>query len=594
MHKKKAHTFHQQHKPWLLKPYIRKYIFHFVFGLLALIVVDFFQLRVPVITGRIADGLEMKTMDTAILTDEVIWLLLVGVFITLGRFAWRYFIFGSSRGIEADIRNDYFAHLESLSMSFYNKNKTGELMAYATNDLNAVRMMIGPGILMAFDATVLTIMVLYQMIATIDIRLTVFAIIPLPIIAVGSLFLGKSIRQRFKRKQEAFAGLSDMVQESVSGIRVIKAYVQEGREAIAFNKKNQENYDKNLHVIRLQAIMMPLATMISGASVAIALGYGGYLVMKDTISLGDFVAFVQYLMMMTWPMIAVGWCINIMSQGTASLNRLRAIMNEQPEIKDAPEADYCAVEIGEIKIDHLTYTYPGTEEAVLKDIHIHIKPGETVGIIGKTGCGKTTLMDLLLRLYNPPKGTISIGGKDIYKWSVKSLRDAFGYVPQDNFLFSDTIANNISFGLGKVEQSAIMNAAKFANVHDNIVEFQKGYETVVGERGVTLSGGQKQRISIARAYLMDPLFLILDDAVSAVDTKTEEGILNAIKAERQDKTTMIIAHRISTIQHADQILVMDQGRIVEKGTHDDLIEQQGLYYKMVLKQQLEKSLEEQA
>jgi ATP-binding cassette subfamily B protein len=351
-------------------------------------------------------------------------------------------------------------------------------------------------------------MVMYQMITTIDIRLTLFAIIPLPIIAFGSLLLGKSIRKRFKKKQEVFAGLSDMVQESISGVRVIKAFVQEAKEIMAFNRKNKESYDKNIHVIRLQAIMMPLATAISGLSIAIALGYGGYLVMIDDISLGSFVAFIQYLMMMTWPMIAVGWCINIVSQGTASLERLRDIMNEQPDIVDEKDAIRQPIEIGAITINNLTYTYPGFEEPVLSDINMVIKPGETVGIIGKTGSGKTTLMNLLLRLYNPPKDSISVGGEDIYRWSIHDLRDAYGYVPQDNFLFSDTIFNNINFAKISDQVESVESAAKFANVHDNIVDFSHGYDTIVGERGVTLSGGQKQRISIARAYLKNPLFLI--------------------------------------------------------------------------------------
>jgi len=431
------------------------------------------------------------------------------------------------------------------------------------------------------------------MLTTINVQLTLVAIIPLPLIAGGSMLIGRSVRSRFKKKQEAFAGMSDMVQENISGIRIIKAYVQEVKEIVAFNVKNRHNYDMNLRVIRLQALMMPLAMMISGLSITIALGYGGYMAMVGKITLGDFVAFIQYLMMMTWPMIAMGWCINIMSQGSASLSRFTDIMNQKSDIVDDIEANASPINNGTIEFKNLNFTYPGTDEQVLTDINLTIKSGETLGIVGKTGCGKTTLMNLLLRLYNPPKNTVFVGGNEIYNWTIKSLRNSFGYVPQDNFLFSDTIFNNINFVKNEAYDGMVVSAAQFANVHENIADFTHGYETVVGERGVTLSGGQKQRISIARAHIIDPLFLILDDAVSAVDTKTEEAILSSMRRDRLDKTTIIIAHRISTIQDADQIIVMDKGRIIERGSHESLVKLKGVYYRMVQKQQLEKIIGEQ-
>jgi len=580
-------------KKWSIKGHLIYYKFHFLVGLIALIVVDIMQLKVPLITGRVTDGLKSSDMSISLLKHEVLILLAIGGLITVGRFIWRYFIFGASRKIEAGIREDFFKHLETLSMTFYNAHKTGDLMAYSTNDLNAIRMMVGPGLLMAFDAITLTVLVLYQMLTTINVQLTLVAIIPLPLIAGGSLILGRSVRTRFMKKQEAFAGMSDMVQENISGIRVIKSYVQEIKEIAAFNRRNKYNYDKNLRVIRLQALMMPMAMMISGLSITIALGYGGYMSMIGKITLGDFVAFIQYLMMMTWPMIAMGWCINIMSQGSASLSRFTDIMNQKTDITDKIGASTMPITEGTIKFKHLNFMYPGTNEPVLRDINLTIKSGETIGIIGKTGCGKTTLVNLLLRLYNPPKDTIFIGGRETYDWTVKTIRDSFGYVPQDNFLFSDTIFNNINFAKNITYDGMVVEAARFANVHENIEDFSHGYKTIVGERGVTLSGGQKQRISIARAHIIDPLFLVLDDSVSAVDTKTEEAILNSIKNNRQDKTTIIIAHRISTIQDANQIIVMDNGRIIEQGTHDDLVDLKGVYYKMVQKQQLEKIIGEQ-
>ncbi|MDA3846730.1 MAG: ABC transporter ATP-binding protein [Vallitaleaceae bacterium] len=580
-------------KGWSIRKHLVRYRYHFILGLIALVIVDLLQLRVPLITGRVTDGLSSPDMTIAILRGEVLLILIIGGSIAVGRFIWRYFIFGASRKIEALIRADYFRHLETLSMTFYNKNKTGDLMAYATNDLNAIRMMVGPGLLMAFDALVLTVLVLYQMLTTINVQLTLVAIIPLPLIAGGSMLLGRSIRNRFRSKQEAFAGMSDMVQENISGIRVIKSYVQEIKEIRAFNIKNRHNYDMNLRVIRLQALMMPLAMMISGLSIAIALGYGGYMTMIGKITLGDFVAFIQYIMMMIWPMIAMGWCINIMSQGNASLTRLTNIMNQKPGIIDLEDASNDSIKEATLEFKHLSYTYPGTDTPVLKDINLTVNKGETLGIIGKTGCGKTTLMNLLVRLYNPPEGTIAIGGHDIYHWTVKSLRRSFGYVPQDNFLFSDTIFNNINFVKNKDLNKDVVDSATLADVHANIEDFTHGYDTIVGERGVTLSGGQKQRISIARAHLIDPLFLVLDDAVSAVDTKTEESILSALKTSRTDKTTIIIAHRISTIQDANQIIVMDEGRIIEQGNHDALMNLKGTYYKLVQKQQLEKIIGEQ-
>ena len=577
----------------MLKKYFKEYFFHYLIGLLAIVVIDVIALKIPVITGLITDGLEQGTMDKGDILGQMGWLVLVGISITLLRVVWRVLIFGTSRKIEYGLRNDFFGHLEILSTSFYNKQKTGDLMAYATNDLNAIRMLVGPGILMLLDTVVVTTIVVYQMVRTTDVTLTILAVLPMPIIALLSLKLGHVIRSRFNKKQEAFAHLSDIVQENISGIRVVKAFVQESYELIRFSEVNEDNYDKNMSVVKVQALMFPLAMLITGVSITIALGYGGRLTMLGTITLGEFVAFIQYIMMLIWPMFAFGWFINIYSSGMASLKRFEDIMNIQPEIKDEEGIDSDLVLEGEIKLNHLTFRYPEAETDALTDISLHIKKGEHIGIVGRTGSGKTTLVNLLLRLFDTQDGSIMIDGKSIKEWPLKNLRNGMGYVPQDNFLFSDSIKNNIGFGLDNFTLDLVEESAKNVDVHDNISEFEQEYETVVGERGVTLSGGQKQRVSIARALIKDPSILILDDAVSAVDTKTEERILNHLDKVRLNKTTITIAHRISTVKDCSCIYVLDEGKLVESGKHDELVTLNGIYYGMVMKQQLEKSISEE-
>ena len=570
--------------------YMAKNGWKYLIGLVALVFVDLVQLRIPQITGTVTDGLEQGTMDVSILWQNVLALLLAGVLIAFGRFLWRIFIFGTSRNVEKMLRHDFFAKLEELSLNFFNHHKTGDLMAYATNDLNAIRMMVGPGLLMALDAIILTTFVVFKMMTSINVQLTLLSIIPLPFIAIGSLFFGRVIRKRFKDKQEAFARMSDMVQENISGMRVIKAFVKEAFECEKFAIANRDNYDKNMRVVRLFAVMMPLVSLISGLSLAISLWFGGRMTMNGVISLGEYVAFVQYLMMLVWPMMAFGWCVNIYSQGLASLNRFEEIMHEEIEIFDDPDVRLNTVIRGGFEIKNLTFDYEGTP--ALSEVDLKVEAGSTLGIVGRTGSGKTTLVNLLLRLYNPPEASIFLDGQDIMTMPLKDLRQTFGYVPQDNFLFSDTIHNNIGFGEEEVDKEDVISAAKWADVHHNIEDFTLGYETVVGERGVTLSGGQKQRVSIARAMLLNRPILILDDAVSAVDTKTEEAILSTLKDRESRPTTIIIAHRISTLQHADQIIVMDQGRIVEQGNHDSLMADGGLYSSMVHKQQLEAEINE--
>lgn len=577
----------------MLKPYFKKYAMRYVIGLLSIVIVDIINLQLPMIIGRITDGLAAGTMVQQELIRLTLTLVGIGLSITVFRFIWRQYIFGTGRRVEYNLRNDFFNHLETLDASFYNKQKTGDLMAYATNDLNAVRMLVGPGILMILDCVVLTTIVIIQMLRTTDATLTLLAVIPMPIIAILSLFLGRAIRARFRAKQEAFAHMSDMVQENISGIRIVKAFVQESFEIMSFKKVNQQNFDKNMSVVKLHALMSPMAMLITGVSITIALGYGGRLSMLGVISLGDFVAFIQYIMMLIWPMMAFGWFINIYSQGTASIKRFEEILNTKAQVVDQSDNPEAEVNLrGDIQMKDLTFRYPEAEVDALKNINLHIKQGQKIGIIGRTGCGKTTLANLLLRMFDTEADKVLIDGQPIHKIPLKGLRANIGFVPQDNFLFSDTISANIGFGLDEYQQKDIEYVAEQVDVHKDIIEFEEGYDTVVGERGVTLSGGQKQRISIARALLKNPAILVLDDAVSAVDTKTEERILSHLKEERQNKTTIMIAHRITTIQDADYIYVMDEGQIVEEGTHDALVALEGLYHSMVLRQQLEKSIEE--
>ena len=577
--------------------YIKRHKWHYFAGIITLFVVDFANLYIPRMTGTITDGLTAHTLDWAGVKRCLLGLLLLGLTLALGRFLWRYFLFGSARKIEKELRNDMFAHLEKMSVDYFNENKTGDLMTRFTSDLNAIRMAIGMAVISAFDATVMTVMVIGQMMVYVNVKLTLLALIPMVVICGGTIYYGKVIHAKYMERQEAVSDLTDYVQESFSGIRVIKAFVREQAQLAAFTRANEKTREKNLNLVRLQAVVMPLLEVFIGISSLVTLIYGGYLAIVGEITLGRFVAFHQYVNMLVWPMIACGDAISTFAQGGASIKRVQAVMEQQPEVWDGQlvanlsEAESSLT--GQITFSHLTYTHKGAPEPDLRDICLEVPAGTTLAVIGRTGSGKSTLVNLMLHLYNTERGMILLDGRDINAIPLKSLRRQIAYVPQDNFLFSDTLKANIAFGVEGQDMERIVAATTAACIHDSIMEFPEGYETVVGERGVTLSGGQKQRSSIARALMKDAPILILDDALSAVDTDTEEQLLRNLRENRQGKTTILIAHRISTIQHADVILVLEEGRAAEVGNHAQLMELKGIYYEMFEKQQLEAAMGEQ-
>ncbi|MBD5528509.1 MAG: ABC transporter ATP-binding protein [Lachnospiraceae bacterium] len=581
--------------------YIKRHKWHYFAGIITLFVVDFANLYIPRITGTITDGLTAHTLDWTGVKRCLLGLLLLGLTLALGRFLWRYFLFGSARKIEKELRNDMFAHLEKMSVDYFNENKTGDLMTRFTSDLNAIRMAIGMAVISAFDATVMTVMVIGQMMVYVNVKLTLLALIPMVVICGGTIYYGKVIHAKYMERQEAVSDLTDYVQESFSGIRVVKAFVREQAQLAAFTRANEKTREKNLSLVRLQAVVMPLLEVFIGISSLVTLIYGGYLAIVGEITLGRFVAFHQYVNMLVWPMIACGDAISTFAQGGASIKRIQAVMEQQPEVWDGQlvsnlsEAERKTESplTGQITFSHLTYTHKGAPEPDLRDICLEVPAGTTLAVIGRTGSGKSTLVNLMLHLFNTERGMILLDGRDINAIPLKSLRRQIAYVPQDNFLFSDTLKANIAFGVEGQDMEQIVAATTAACIHDSIMEFPEGYETVVGERGVTLSGGQKQRSSIARALMKDAPILILDDALSAVDTDTEEQLLRNLRENRKGKTTILIAHRISTIQHADVILVLEEGRAAEVGNHAQLMELKGIYYEMFEKQQLEAAMGEQ-
>jgi len=569
--------------------FFKKNAFNYLFGLFWIILTDAVQLLIPRIIGNLVDNLKSGSLNPASLGKKVFFIVLLALLMFASRFLWRVFLIGSSMKIDYYIRETLFEKFLRLPSEFYDRNKTGDLMARATNDIRAMRMMFGRALIMSVDAIFLTTIGITIMIRTIDLRLTLVSCIPFPVIAVLSLFFGKFIYSRFMAVQEGFSRLSDTTQETLSGIQVVKSYVQEKGEIEKFKNLSEDYVDRNIKLIKLWGMFFPLITALSGVSLAISLWYGGSMVIKNHISLGDLIAQTSYVGMLVWPMVSIGWVVNIIERGLASLRRINQILEE----KEIPKVEV-PVKVnelnGDIEIRDLTFAYPGTKVEVLKNIDLKIKKGQTVGIIGRTGSGKSTIARLLTRLYEVPDGKIYIDSHDINKIPYEILRKNMAVVPQETFLFSTTIKENIAFGKPDASMEEIIEVAKLAKIHDTIMSFPNKYDTVVGERGLSLSGGQRQRVTLARALLMDPKIIILDDALSAVDANTEREILEGLRSFMKQRTSIIISHRIVAIKNADFIVVLDNGEIIEQGTHEELLRIEGVYYRIYKKQILEEKI----
>lgn len=565
-------------------------------GMAALLMVDYLQLMIPNLYQMLINGMNQGYVETGgrqilfdmefLLYEICMPMVVVILCIVVGRFLWRVMFFGAAIRVEEHLRNRMFDNSKNLSCEYYQVNKVGNLMSLFTNDLDTVQECFGWGIMMFLDALFLGILAVLKM-WNMDPLLTVFSMIPMAFLLAASTIVGKHLMIKWDIRQEAFSNLSDFSQESFSGIAVIKAFVKEAKELMAFKKLNIENENANIDHTRSSVLLRILVTLFVESVICVILGYGGYLVYIGAFNAGQLVEFIGYFTSIVWPIMAVSELIDMTSRGRASLARIGELLDARQNVTDRPDAKPLEDIEGRIEFRNLTFRYPDGDYDVLKDISFTIEAGENVGLVGKTGAGKTTLVDLILRTYNVPDGTIFIDGHDVNAVTIKSVREGCAYVPQDNFLFSDTIENNIAFGVEEFERNDVLDAAKLADVDGNIREFTEGYDTVLGERGVTVSGGQKQRISIARALMKKAAVLILDDSVSAVDTRTERNILRSLRETRAGKTTILIAHRISTIEQMDKILFLDNGQLMAVGSHAELYAECEEYRKMVDLQKLE-------
>ena len=565
-------------------------------GILSLLTVDYIQLLIPELYRLVINGVNLGQVvvdgQTMAFTKEVLFqhiclpMIYIVVLMVIGRFLWRVCFFGSAVRVAADLREQMFDHSRQLSQQYYQVNKVGNLMSLYTNDLDTIQECFGDGILMFFDASVLGILALVKM-WRMDIKLTLLALIPAAVMFAIGTVMSQVMTKRWEERQQAFSDLSDFAQENFSGIAVIKAFVKELKELMAFRKLNKENEEINVTYTKIATLLEVLVTLFVESVICVILGYGGWLVYRGQFNAGQLVEYIGYFEAIVWPIMAISMLIEKTARGKASLNRITELLDAPIDVADRDGVADLKNPRGGIEFRHLNFRYPDGEYDVLKDISFTIAPGESVGIVGKTGAGKTALVDLLLRTYNVPDGTLFVDGQDVNTVSIHSVRNACAYVPQDNFLFSDTIAHNIGFGVDDASREDIDRAAALADVRDNIVDFKDSYETVLGERGVTVSGGQKQRISIARALLKNAPILILDDSVSAVDTRTERIILDNLKTSRAGKTTLLIAHRISTVEQLDKIIFIEDGRVEAVGPHDELYRTCNEYRRMVDLQKLE-------
>lgn len=589
----------------ILGKHINKYYLRYapmlLLGLCALVAVDIFQLQIPALYGMVISGInngEVRLNDVAVPFDgEFLWqqicapMLVIIVVMVTGRFLWRVCFFIPGIKVEKHLRQKMFDHCKTLPLQFYQRNKVGNLMSLFTNDLETVQECFGWGVMMTCDALFLGAMSVYKMFKM-DWKLTLFSLIPMSLMLAIGIVVGNYITKKWDERQAAFSDLSDFAQESFSGIAVIKAFVKEFKELLAFCHLNKKNEKTNVEYTRISVLLNVLVTLFVESVICVILGYGGYLVYLKKFDAGQLMEFIGYFNAIVWPIMAITDLIDMTSRGRASLKRVSELLDTKNEVADSSTAQDVENVRGNIQFCNLTFRYPDADYNALENVSFTINAGESVGVIGKTGCGKTTVADLILRCYNVPRGTLFVDGKDVNDVTIHSLRSFCAYVPQDNYLFSNSIANNIAFGVDECNLEEVQRVAELANVHDNIAEFQHGYQTVLGERGVTVSGGQKQRISIARALLKDASILILDDSVSAVDTDTERVILNNLRQNRVGKTTILIAHRISTVQNLDKVLFLDNGKVLGFGTHQQLLESCPDYRTMVELQKLEEEKEE--
>jgi ATP-binding cassette, subfamily B, multidrug efflux pump len=587
-----------------LFPYLRRYQATFWIGAVCVLCNNGVWLLFPLVIRSAIDDLNLGVTRYKLFTYSARLLAVAGTK-AIFQFLTRWILIGASREIEFDLRNDLFTHLERLSYSFYQRTRTGDIMARATNDLNAVRMLAGPGIMYTANTLVFTVGALVFMLS-ISPRLTIFAFAPLPVFSIVVQYFGTRIQERFERIQAMFSDISARAQENFSGARLIRAYVQEQAEIDNFERDNREYIARSLKLVRLMGMLWPTLETLLGVAVVIVLWVGGREVLLHRISVGSFVAFNTYMVQLTWPIIALGWVINLFQRGIASLGRIQNLLAEKPEINDAAVPPIGApTEVrGEIEFRNLSFHYGHTliaaerglgrvhgDEAVLKHINLRVPEGTSLAIVGPTGSGKSTLVSLIPRIYDATNGAVLIDGRTIREIPLETLRKHIGFVPQETFLFSDTIRENIAFGAEHATDADVRRAAEAANIAEEIESFPHGYDTLVGERGLTLSGGQKQRTAIARALIRSPRILVLDDALASVDTQTEDRILNHLREIMQGRTTIFISHRVSTVRNADRIAVLHDGEIVEYGTHEELIERNGYYTELYNKQLLEEELE---
>ncbi|MFH0845480.1 MAG: ABC transporter ATP-binding protein [Pseudomonadota bacterium] len=573
-----------------LKGYFIKNKWALAAGLFSLLLVDLLQLWIPLIIKRVIDALTQKTASAHLLIQYGLIIMLIALVIALFRYLWRYFLFGHSRKVEEALRNRLYSHLQTLSISFYLRTKTGDLMARAINDLNAVRMATGMGLVALTDGLVMGVAAIGFMV-TIDLRLTLISLIPAPLIIILTRVLTRRMSSGYEKVQRTFSDLTERVREAFAGIRVVKAYTGESWEYKKVEDEGRKYISENMQLARTIGFFFPLMAIFNNLGMAIVIFWGGRLAILGHISTGDFVAFIGYLNLLAWPMMAMGWVTNLIQRGSVSMRRINHILEEIPEMADKVDSKEPSKIRGDISLRGLRFTYPDTKRAVLEDVTLHIEAGMTVAFVGRVGSGKTTLLYTIPRLLNVPAGMVFVDGVDISLMPLKKLRENIGFVTQETILFSATIRDNVLFGRNDIHEERLIPALRMAHIYDEILTFQRRLDTLVGEKGITLSGGQRQRLTIARALLSDPQILIMDDALSMVDTRTEEEILNGILESRKGKTTLIVSHRISTIQRADLIVVLDRGRLIETGDHGRLMrsgqEYARIYERQILAQELE-------